>query len=97
MGIDIPIVPGLLPVTSLAQIQRITSMCAAKLPQELVSKLSENDDPEWQTQVGIEFATKQVLDLIEQGVAGLHFYVLNKSEATLKVAQQVGPPLLAEA
>lgn len=97
MGIEIPIIPGLLPVTSLAQIQRITSMCAAKLPKEFVDKLSENDDPEWQSKVGIEFATQQVLDLIDQGVAGLHFYVLNKSEATLKVAQQVGPPMLADA
>jgi len=95
LGINIPLIPGLLPVTSLKQIQRITSMCAAKLPQEFVKELSKNDDPDWQSQVGIDFAIRQVQDLLEHDVAGMHFYVLNKSEATLKVAQQVGPPLKA--
>lgn len=92
-GIDIPIVPGLLPVTNLAQIQRITSMCAAKLPKDFTDELAKSDDADWQTKVGIEFATKQVQDLIDNDVAGLHFYVLNKSQATLTVAQQVNPPL----
>lgn len=92
-GIDIPIIPGLLPVTNLAQIKRITSMCAARLPEGLVEELGKNDDADWQSKVGIDFATKQVQELIDQGVAGLHFYVLNKSEATLQVAQQVSPPL----
>ena len=93
LGIDIPIVPGLLPVTSLAQIKRITSMCAAGLPDDFVNELGKKDDVDWQTKVGIEFATRQVQELIDKGVAGLHFYVLNKSEATLQVAQQVSPPL----
>ena len=68
-------------------------MCAARLPEEFVAELGRRDDADWQRKVGIEFATKQVQDLIDQGVAGLHFYVLNKSEATLQVAQQVNPPL----
>ena len=92
-GINVPIIPGLLPVTNLAQIKRITKLCAAYLPEEFVTKLGEKDDADWQTKVGIEFATKQVQELIDQGVAGLHFYVLNKSEATLQVARQVSPPL----
>ena len=93
LGINIPIVPGLLPVTSLAQIKRITSMCAAGLPEDFVNELGKKDDVDWQTKVGIDFATRQVQELIDKGVAGLHFYVLNKSEATLQVAQQVSPPL----
>lgn len=92
-GIKIPIVPGLLPVTNLAQIQRITSMCAAKLPKEFTDELAKSDDADWQTKVGVDFATKQVQELIDNNVAGLHFYVLNKSQATLQVAQQVSPPL----
>lgn len=96
LGIEIPVVPGLLPVTNLAQIKRITSLCAAKLPKEFIDKLSEReDDADWQLKVGVEFATNQVQELIDQGVAGLHFYVLNKSEATLQVANQVSPPLTA--
>ena len=93
IGIRVPVVPGILPVTSLAQIQRITSMCAAKLPEGLVAELGKKDDADWQTKVGIEFATRQVQELLDHGVAGLHFYVLNKSQATLEVAKQVSPPL----
>ena len=92
-GITLPIVPGILPVTSLPQIQRITSMCAASLPSDFAAELGRNDDPVCQKQVGIDFATRQVQDLLDRGVAGLHFYVLNKSEATLQVAQRVSPPL----
>lgn len=93
LGITQPIVPGLLPVTNLAQIKRITSMCAARLPDGFLEELGKREDADWQTKVGIEFATRQVQELVDAGVPGLHFYVLNKSEATLKVAQQVTPPL----
>ena len=92
MGINVPIIPGLMPVTSLSQIKRITSMCGSDLPQQFVDELGKSDDAEWQTNVGIDFATEQVQDLISNGVAGLHFYVLNKSEATLRVAKRVGSP-----
>lgn len=94
LGIQQPIVPGILPVTNLAQIQRITSLCGAKLPASFTEELAKKDDAEWQSQVGIEFATQQVQELIDGGVPGVHFYVLNKSEATLQVAQNVSPPLV---
>lgn len=81
-GIHIPIVPGLLPVLSLAQVQRIAGLCKAKLPDAFVERLSKKDDPEWQFQVGVEHATEQAKQLIERGVPGIHFYVLNKSLAT---------------
>ncbi len=80
-GIKIPIIPGLLPITNLAQARRITSMCKAKLPESLVSRLSENESTEWQFQVGVEHARQQTLDLMEAEAAGLHLYVLNKSQA----------------
>jgi len=89
MGIHVPIVPGILPVTNLAQIQRIASLCGAKLPASFVSELSRREDPDWHFQVGIEFATNQVRELLAAGVPGLHFYVLNKSQATAAVLQAV--------
>ena len=88
LGIDVPIVPGILPVTSLAQIQRITSLCGAQLPESLVQALAEQgDDVDGQFKVGVEFATRQVQGLIDGGIPGIHFYVLNKSPATAAVLQ----------
>jgi methylenetetrahydrofolate reductase (NADPH) len=84
-GITIPIIPGILPVTNLSQIQRIASLCKAKLPETLVSRLGENSDPEWQFSAGVEFAQRQVADLLNSGIPGVHFYVLNKSQATAEV------------
>ncbi|MFN7736601.1 MAG: methylenetetrahydrofolate reductase [NAD(P)H] [Pirellula sp.] len=84
-GITIPIVPGILPVTNLAQIQRITALCKAKLPDAFVNRLSEQESAEWQFRVGVEFATQQVAELLDAGVPGVHFYVLNKSQATSEV------------
>jgi methylenetetrahydrofolate reductase (NADPH) len=86
-GINLPLVPGILPVTSLTQIQRISSMCGAALPASLVDQLGERDDDVWQFQVGVEFAVEQVKDLIAHDVCGMHFYVLNKSAATSEVLQ----------
>ncbi|MGD9724447.1 MAG: methylenetetrahydrofolate reductase [NAD(P)H] [Pirellulales bacterium] len=82
-GIRVPIVPGILPVTNLAQIQRIASLCGAKLPAAFQAALERSaDDVEGQFAVGVEFATRQVQALVEGGVPGIHFYVLNKSPAT---------------
>jgi methylenetetrahydrofolate reductase (NADPH) len=91
-GIRAPLVPGILPVTNLAQIQRITSLCKACLPDALVARLAEKEDADWQFQVGIEYAAQQVQELIDQGAPGMHFYVLNKSHATSAVLQSVNMP-----
>ena len=91
-GIQAPLVPGILPVNSLAQARRVTSMCGASLPQSFVDRLARHDDPAWQYQVGVDFATQQVSDLVQEGVPGIHFYVLNKSPSTLavlKAAEQI--------
>ena len=93
MGIEIPIVPGLLPVTNGAQIQRIAALCGAKLPPQFVSELQKHeDDPAGQFEVGVEFATRQTEELLAAGVPGLHYYVLNKSEATERVLSAVTLP-----
>ena len=84
-GIRVPIVPGLLPVLNLGQVQRIASLCKARLPEAFVNRLQQHDDPAWQFQVGVEHATQQAQGLIEAGVPGIHFYVLNKSHATNQI------------
>lgn len=85
LGIEVPIIPGILPITSLQQIQRITSLCGARLPLELESRLASNNSPEWQFDVGVEWAIRQTQQLIDAAVPGIHFYVLNQSPATIRI------------
>jgi methylenetetrahydrofolate reductase (NADPH) len=93
MKIDVPIVPGILPVTNVAQIKRIASLCGACLPDEFAADLDRRaDDPEGQFEVGVEYATRQVQELVEADVPGIHFYVLNKSPATCRVLRDVTRP-----
>ncbi|QDT01260.1 5,10-methylenetetrahydrofolate reductase [Adhaeretor mobilis] len=94
LGITAPIIPGLLPVTNGAQIQRIASLCGAKLPSDFIAALEKyEDDPAGQFEVGVDFATKQSAELLEAGVPGIHYYVLNKSEATKRVLEAVEVPV----
>lgn len=93
LGVEVPIVPGLLPITNTAQIKRITSLCGARLPAGLVEKLeAAGVDDQAQFEAGVEIATAQTVELIEQGVPGIHYYVLNKSEAASRVLQSVNLP-----
>lgn len=90
VGIQAPIVPGILPVTNLAQIRRITSLCGAKLPPQFVADLEQREgQPDDQFEVGVDFATRQTQELLDAGVPGIHFYVLNKSPATCRVLRSV--------
>jgi methylenetetrahydrofolate reductase (NADPH) len=91
-GIRIPIVPGLLPVTNLSQIKRITSLCKAKLPDEFTRRLEQRDDADWQFEVGVEECARQAQELIDHGAPGIHFYVLNKSQATAGVLKAIRRP-----
>lgn len=93
LGIGIPIIPGILPVTNLVQIKRIASLCGAQLPSKFLAALEEYaDDAEGQFQVGVEHATEQVQELIDSGIAGTHFYVLNKSQATAQILRGISLP-----
>jgi methylenetetrahydrofolate reductase (NADPH) len=92
LAINVPIIPGILPVTNLAQIQRITSLCKAGLPAEFVAELSAKDEADWQFAAGVRWAARQAQELIDAGVPGLHFYVLNKSPATVAVLNEVHRP-----
>ncbi len=93
MGIDIPIVPGILPVTNLVQIKRIAGLCGAQLPKDFLAALEAYaEDAEGQFNVGVEHATQQVQELIDGGVSGVHFYVLNKSRATAQILRGISLP-----
>ncbi len=80
-GIEIPIVPGILPVTNFKQALRIALMCKACIPASLQAAMNSSDDPDEQFKIGVEHARKQSIDLIENNVPGIHYYVLNKSDA----------------
>lgn len=78
-GITVPVVPGLMPAMSLGQIRRITAMCGAALPPELVKRLEHaGDHAERVMSVGILWCTEQIVDLLQQGVPGVHLYILNQ-------------------
>ncbi|EMI52972.1 methylenetetrahydrofolate reductase [NAD(P)H] [Rhodopirellula sallentina] len=84
-GINIPIVPGVLPVTNFKQAQRIAGMCKAAIPAGLAAEMGRDDSPEHQFRVGVEHAREQTIDLLENGVPGIHYYVLNKSDAAIEL------------
>jgi methylenetetrahydrofolate reductase (NADPH) len=90
LGIHVPIVPGLLPVTNFAQIKRITSLCGAHLPNKFVADLeAAGDSVDDQFKIGVDFATRQTQELVTAGVPGIHFYVLNRSEAAADVLSNI--------
>ncbi len=90
-GIHIPILPGIMPVTSYTQLRRFTEVCGASIPGPLLSKLEHyQDDPQAILEIGVEHATRQVAELLEAGVEGVHFYTLNKSPATRMVLERLG-------
>lgn len=89
-GIDAPLIPGLLPVTNVKQVKRIASLCGAKLPSKFLADLEGcGDDAEAQFEVGVDQATAQTQGLVDGGVPGIHYYVLNKSEAASRVLRAV--------
>lgn len=84
VGITVPIVPGIMPVLSLKQIQRFTAMCGATLPRQLITRLevaAENTDVV--ETIGIDWALTQIRGLLANGAPGYHLYVLNRAKAAL--------------
>ncbi len=82
-GIEVPIVPGVMPITDLRQIKTITGMCGATIPPSLLEALEwRSHDPEAVLQLGVSYATLQCAELLARGAPGIHFYTLNRSHAT---------------
>lgn len=92
-GIDVPIIPGVLPILSASQIRRFTALCGAKIPAVLDQQLDRlADDDDAVRELGVEHATQQVKELWEAGVPGVHFYVLNRSYSVSKILTNLGLP-----
>jgi methylenetetrahydrofolate reductase (NADPH) len=82
-GIDVPILPGIMPITDLRQIKTITGMCGATIPTALREALEwRSHDPDAVLQLGVSYATLQSAELLARGAPGIHFYTLNRSHAT---------------
>jgi methylenetetrahydrofolate reductase (NADPH) len=93
VGIDIPILAGVLPILNAAQIRRFTTLCGAKIPPALDKQLEKfADDDAAVRELGVEYATEQVRELWENGVAGIHFYVLNRSYSISQILRNLGLP-----
>jgi methylenetetrahydrofolate reductase (NADPH) len=91
VGIGVPIVPGLMPVTNVNQIERFTQMCGARIPQELYRRLRiVSNDPAAVVATGVQWAVDQGRALLREGAPGLHFYTLNRSSASLAVHAALG-------
>lgn len=91
--LDCPVtlIPGLLPVLSASQVQKFTSLCGARIPQAMLARLEEiGQDDAAAVEFGIDYATRQARELLDQGVTGLHFYSLNKARSTIEVLQRLG-------
>jgi methylenetetrahydrofolate reductase (NADPH) len=83
IGIDVPIVPGIMPITNVGQITRITELSGSDLPPRLREQLElRQDDPQAVLEFGVAYATMQCADLLAKGAPGIHFYTLNRSPAT---------------
>jgi methylenetetrahydrofolate reductase (NADPH) len=85
-GCDIPIIPGIMPITNLRQIQRFAELSGAEVPPEVVEHISRfGDDKAAVREAGVELATRLCDDLLTGGAPGLHFYTLNRSKATREI------------
>jgi methylenetetrahydrofolate reductase (NADPH) len=90
MGITVPVIPGIMPVTSLSQVDRVTSMCGAKVPGELLKRLETCTGNDSICEAGIEYSIRQCIELKSWGVPGLHFYTLNRAQAIKRIMDATG-------
>ena len=93
LGVRVPLVPGIVPILSAAQITKFTQLCGAKIPPSLRARLDQlGGDEAGTVEFGIEYATRQCEELLRAGVPGLHFYTLNKAHSTKRILENLGWP-----
>jgi methylenetetrahydrofolate reductase (NADPH) len=82
-GIEVPIIPGIMPITRVGQVERMAKMCGSTIPEALLRELhAREDDAEAVLDFGVAYATLQCAELLAAGAPGIHFYTLNRSPAT---------------
>lgn len=97
IGIDVPILPGILPIMNFSQLERMLSMARVSVPQKLMIELEKyKDNPEDVKKVGIEFASFQCKQLIESGTPGLHFFTLNTSSSVNSILDNLNINTLSQ-
>jgi methylenetetrahydrofolate reductase (NADPH) len=91
LGVEIPIVPGIMPLTDFGQVARFSQFCGADIPAWIRKRMQALEgDALGQQELGIEIATRQAEDLLRSGAPGLHFYTLNRAEATTRIWHSLG-------
>lgn len=94
LGVDKPIVPGIMPVTNLAQIHRMAEMSGSEVPRWLIERLESARTDAEAKQIGIELASELCNDLLNAGAPGLHLYTLNRSDVAKQVRVNLGSVLV---
>ncbi len=94
VGIDVPIQAGIMPVLNKRQIKRITELCGARIPEDLEDLMDRYEfETELLVAAGIEYAAKQILDLLEKGVDGVHIYTMNNARVAKEIMAKISPYL----
>lgn len=87
MGVEIPIIAGIMPIIDIAQIERFKNLCGCIIPHKLKETLLKY--PEKTVEIGIEYSLNQCLDLLKNNVAGIHFFTLNRSYSVVKIVEEL--------
>ncbi len=96
-GIHVPIIAGIMPIVARKGMKRMAELAlGARFPAKLLRAMDRAKDDDYAKEVGIHWATEQVSDLVDNGVRGVHFYTLNKSDATLRIYKSLGIDNAAE-
>lgn len=90
LGINVPVIPGIMPIVNFKQVKRFTKMCGATIPDDLMKRLEEvQDDLSKVAEIGLDHANEQCEQLLNNGAPGIHFYTLNKSIATIRILEHL--------
>ena len=93
LGVDVPVIPGIMTIQNFESLRRILSMCGANIPGRLYLEMEaahERGGAEAVREVGIRYAVEQIRRLLDGGAPGIHLYTLNKSALCLRIAKEVG-------
>ncbi len=92
-GIEIPIIAGIMPITDFQKVERFSELSGVEIPVPIFTKFEEMNDPDDVVKAGVDLATEQCLDLLENGVRYFHFYTLNRDEPAIKILDNLSSAL----